>query len=61
MKILTLAICIWGLIAACNNDANGDMQKDTVQIDVSTQGNTDAGDTSSYDRMSNKVTDSTQQ
>jgi len=61
MKKLTLAMVVALIVGACNNTGDGDKNKDTVIIDVSNQGNTDAGDTASYERMSNKITDSTQQ
>ena len=46
-------------IAACNNSAEGDKSKDTVNTDVNTGTTIDnTGDTSSYERMPNKITDS---
>ena len=46
-------------MVACNNSAEGDKSKDTVNEDVNTGTTIDnTGDTSSYERMPNKINDS---
>jgi hypothetical protein len=60
MKKLSLVLFAGLLAAACNNSAEDDKKKDSVNVDVNTKTATDpVGDTSSYDRMPNKLTDST--
>ena len=59
MKKLTLIILVSIFIAACNNSAEGDRSRDTLNPDVNTGTAIDtAGDTSSYERMPNKISDS---
>lgn len=60
MKALFLLIIIGLLTTACNNSGDSDKKKDSVNVDVNTSTTTDhSGDTTSYDRMQNKLTDST--
>jgi hypothetical protein len=62
MKKLTVIILVAATITACNNSAEGDKKTDSATIQDNTRVSTDTkGDTSSYDRMSNKTSDSTQQ
>ncbi len=59
-KLMVLAFL--GLILACNNSAETEKTKDSTNVDANTHTSTESkGDTSSYDRMPNKMTDSTQQ
>jgi hypothetical protein len=60
MKALFLLIITWLLATACNNSGDSDKKKDSVNIDVNTGTTTDHSyDTTSYDRMPDKMTDST--
>lgn len=59
MKKLVMITIISLFIAACNNSADGNKSRDTVNVDVNTNTTIDhTGDTSSYERMPNKVNDS---
>ena len=45
-------------MAACNNSAESDKSRDTMDADVNTGTTIDnTGDTSSYERMPNKIND----
>jgi uncharacterized lipoprotein NlpE involved in copper resistance len=59
MKKLILAMLVSVCMVGCNNSAEGDRSRDTLNPDVNTGTIIDtAGDTSSYERMPNKITDS---
>jgi len=58
MKKLSLIILVSVLIAACNNSAEGDKSRDTVNTGTTID---NSGDTSSYERMPNKINDSVPQ
>lgn len=56
MKKILCGLLLMAVFAACNNDADTNTKTDTVNLDVNTNNST--GDTSSYERMPNNVTDS---
>jgi hypothetical protein len=58
MKKLIPVLLLLMTIAACNNDADSNEKADTVNLDVNTNTNQDMGDTSSYNRMPDKINDS---
>jgi hypothetical protein len=64
MKKIISIILFATILVACNNAADTVQTKDSTNVDVNTKTGTTpeaSGDTSSYERMSNKTTDSTQQ
>jgi hypothetical protein len=56
MKKLIPVLLFLITVAACSNEADSDKRADTANLDVNT--NTDIGDTSSYNRMPDKIVDS---
>ena len=60
MKKIIPFIFLVAVLTACNNSADNVKTKDSVNVDVNTRTETNK-DTSSYDRMPNKIHDSMQQ
>ena len=58
-KFIPFMLCVV-IAMACNNSADTSKTKDSTNVNVNT-GTMPGHDTSSYERMSNKTTDSTQQ
>lgn len=56
ISIVFIAAIVITSAISCTNDAETNKKADTVSLDVNT--NTNNGDTSSYDRMPNRITDS---
>ena len=62
MKKIVPFILLLTIIIACNNAAETKETKDSTNMDVNTNTTTDPGkDTSSYERMPNKINDSMRQ
>ena len=60
MKKLIPLILLVTISMACNNSADNVKTKDSVNVEMNTNNETNK-DTSSYERMTNKINDSTQQ
>ncbi len=61
MKKIVPVILFVATLTACNNAADNTEMKDSTNVDVNTRNNMSAdtsSDTSSYERMPNKTTDS---
>ncbi|MFI5132247.1 MAG: hypothetical protein ACHQFX_19750 [Chitinophagales bacterium] len=63
MKNIVSVILVATVLMACNNAADTTQTKDSTNVDINTKTETaprGPGDTSSYERMSNKTNDSIQ-
>jgi hypothetical protein len=60
MKKLIPFILFVAVLMACNNSADNVKTRDSVNVEMNTHNETNK-DTSSYERMTNKTNDSTQQ
>jgi hypothetical protein len=60
MKCVILFL-LAGMITACNNASDGEVKKDSLLNDPVYHVPNEKGDTSSYERMPDKVTDSSEQ
>jgi hypothetical protein len=60
MKTLFLFLLL-AVITACNNSSEGEAKKDSLLNDPVYHVPSEKGDTSSYDRMPDKITDSSEQ
>ena len=57
MKKLIPVILFVSMLTACNNSADTEKTTDSVNVDINTSNETNK-DTSSYERMPNKINDS---
>jgi hypothetical protein len=60
MKKIIPVILFLVIVTACSNSADKEKTKDSVNVKSSNGNGEPSKDTASYDRMSNKISDSTQ-